>query len=218
MLHKHDLSAEEVLKAALSETHKTNLLHERVLLASKLVKVNRCGDRSRAKEATSKLDLVTSCWVVRACLAKLSRELDAEGVREDSSDPDPAPALEIPLNCEVSEDKAGGSQEGRADEIEKTDDETEITDDREKVHMMERDFDNSEHMENGVVTKEGPSEVDKDKECHWEPGKVQWLELMEGETNLSSKIIGISVNNSHSMIFIASYEQILFQYLHEKST
>ena len=194
VLHKHDLSAEEVLRAAMSETHKTNLLHERVLLASKLVEVNRCGDRSRAKEAIRKLDSVTSCWVVRACLARLSRELDAEGVREDSSDP--APDLQMPLNCEASEDKAGGSQEGRA-EIEKTDDETEITDDREKVHVMEGDGDNSEHLENGVVTQQGPSEVDKDEECHWEPGKVQWLELMEGEAKLSSKIIGTLFNNSH---------------------
>ena len=196
VLHKHDLSAEEVLRAAMSETHKTNLLHERVLLASKLVEVNRCGDRSRAKEATRKLDSVTSCWVVRACLARLSRELDAEGVREEDSS-DPAPEIEIPLNCEVSQDKAGGSQERRADEIGKTDDETEITDDRGKVHVMEREGDNSEHMENGVVRKEGPSEVGKDEECHWEPGKVQWLELMEGETKSSSKIIGTLVNNSH---------------------
>ena len=66
VLHKHDLSAEEVLRAAMSETHKTNLLHERVLLASKLVEVNRCGDRSRAKEATSRLDSVTS-FLCSAC-------------------------------------------------------------------------------------------------------------------------------------------------------
>ena len=147
VLHKHDLSAEEVLRAAMSETHKTNLLHERVLLASKLVEVNRCGDRSRAKEAIRKLDSVTSCWVVRACLARLSRELDAEGVREEDSS-DPAPEIEMSLNCEVSQDKAGGSQDGRANEIGKTDDETEITDDRGKVHVMERDG------ENGVVRKE----------------------------------------------------------------
>ena len=30
-------------------------------------------------------------------------------------------------------------------------------------------------------TKESPNELDKGKESHWEPGKVQWLELMEGE-------------------------------------
>ena len=198
LLHNHNLTAEEVLKAAMSETHLTNLLHERVLLASKLVEANRCGDRSGAKEATSKLDSATSCWVVRASLARLSRELDAEGVRERSDSSDPAPGLDVPLNCEIlgsanSEDKAGRCQDGKADKIEKTDDETEITDNREKVHTMETDGDNSEQMENGDVTKEDPSEVDKGEECHWEPGKVQWLELMEGETKLSSKI----VNNSH---------------------
>ena len=53
VLHKHDLTAKEVLEAAISEVHSTNLLHERVLLASKLVEVNRCGDRSEAKEAAS---------------------------------------------------------------------------------------------------------------------------------------------------------------------
>ena len=93
------------------------------------------------------------------------------------------------LGSANSEDKASGSQEGRSDKIEETDDETEITDNREKVHVMERDGDKSEHRENGVVPKEGPSEG---KECHWEPGKVQWLELMEGGTKLSSKIL---VNN-----------------------
>ena len=186
LLHNHNLTAKEVLKAAMSETHLTNLLHERVLLASKLVEANRCGDRGGAKEATSKLDSATSCWVVRASLARLSRDLDAEGVRERSD------SSKI-LGSANSEDKADGSQEGKADEIEKTDDETEITDNREKVHTMETDGDNSEQMENGDVTKEDPSEVDKGEECHWEPGKVQWLELMEGETKLSSKI----VNNSH---------------------
>ena len=203
VLHKHDLSAEVVLKAAMLETHKTNLLHERVLLASKLVEVNRCGDRSRAKEATRKLDSVTSCWVVRACLARLGRELDAEGVREDSSDP--VPGHEMPLNHEVSEDKADGSQDGQADKLEKTEDETEITDDREQVSMMERNGENLEDTENKVVTKEDKSEVDKEEECHWEPGKVQWLELMEGETKLPSKMIGIL--QFTPMTFIVSHKQ-----------
>merc|ERR1712130_902369 len=53
--------------------------------------------------------------------------------------------------------------------------------------MMERNGKNSEHMENGVVTKENQNEVDKGEECHWEPGKVQWLELMEGETKLPTE-------------------------------
>ena len=202
VLHKHDLTAEEVLKAAISEVHSTNLLHERILLASKLVEVNRCGERSEAKEAASKLDSMTSCWVVRASLARLSRELDAEGVREGADTPDPATELEIPLNCEISgssgsEDREGKIQEGRADKIEKTDDETEITDGREKVgkHMMEKDFDNKESSEGDTVNVEGgPSEVDKGEECHWEPGKVQWLELMEGETQVSSEIIVILGN------------------------
>ena len=199
VLHKHDLTAEAVLEAAISEVHSTNLLHERVLLASKLVEVNRCRDKSGAKEAASKLDSATSCWVVRASLARLSRELDAEGVREGADSSDQVTELETSLSCEIlglagSEDRKDESQEERTDKIEKADVETEITDDTEKVggDMMERDSDNKESKEGGIVNvEEAPSEVDKGKECHWEPGKVQWLELMEGETKLSSKIIGI---------------------------
>ena len=63
--------------------------------------------------------------------------------------------------------------------------------------MMDREGDRSENMEKGVVTEEGPSEIDKGEACHWEPGKVQWLELMEGETKSPSKIIGTLVNHSH---------------------
>ena len=196
VLHKHDLTAEEVLKAAISEVHSTNLLHERILLASKLVEVNRCGDKSESKEAASKLDYATSCWVVRASLARLSRELDAEGVREGADSSNTATELETPLNCESlgsagSEDRQGENQAGREDKVERTDVETEITDNKEKVggHMMERDSDDKESTkEDGIVTLEGSSDVDKGEECHWEPGKVQWLELMEGETKLSSKI------------------------------
>ena len=190
VLHKHDLTAEDVLKAGMSEVHLTNLLHGKVLLASKLVEVKRCGNRSKAKEAASKLDSATSCWVVRASLARLSRELDAEGVREgEDSSSDSANGLEMPLNCETD-----SSPLGNEEKIEKTDDETKITDDREKVHMMETDGNNEEHIEIGIgvtkendVTKESSSEVDKDEECHWEPGKVQWLELMEGEAKGSGK-------------------------------
>ena len=192
VLHKHDLTAEDVLKAGMSEVHLTNLLHGKVLLASKLVEVKRCGNRSKAKEAASKLDSATSCWVVRASLARLRRELDAEGVREgDDSSSDSVNGLEMPLNSETD-----SSPLGNKEKIEKTDDETKITDDREKVHVMERDGNNEEHIESGIdatkendVTKESSSEVDKDEECHWEPGKVQWLELMEGEAKVSGKMI-----------------------------
>ena len=200
VLHKHDLTAEDVLKAGMAEVHLTNLLHGKVLLASKLVEVKRCGNRSKAKEAASKLDSSTSCWVVRASLARLRRELDAEGVREgEDSSSDSATGLEMPLNCENGLEmplncETDSSPLGNEEEIEKTDDETKITDDREKVHMMETDGNNEEHIESGIdatkendVTKESSSEVDKDEECHWEPGKVQWLELMEGEPKGSGK-------------------------------
>ena len=50
---------------------------------------------------------------------------------------------------------------------------------------MDREGDRSENMEKGVVTEEGPSEIDKGEACPWEPGKVQWLELMEGEPKVS---------------------------------
>ena len=196
VLHKHDLTAEDVLKAGMAEVHLTNLLHGKVLLASKLVEVKRCGNRSKAKDAASKLDSATSCWVVRASLARLSRELDAEGVREGADSSDTATELETPLNCESLgsagfEDRQGESQAGREDQVERTDVDTEITDNREKVggHMMGRVSDDKESTkEDGIVTLEGSSDVDKGEECHWEPGKVQWLELMEGETKLSSKI------------------------------
>ena len=195
VLHKHDLTSEKVLKAALSETHSTNLLHQRVTLASKLLEEGRCGDKSRAKEAASKLEVETSCWVVRASLARLSRALDAEGVREhgDSRDRD----VEFGISSSVEDFIDIGCQEGK---IEKTDEDiqlekADVKDNQiaeEKGQVMEgegdairsKDSDNDAKQSDILAEQDGSGKKTKDvleQEALWQPGRVEWLQLMEGE-------------------------------------
>ena len=188
-----------MLKAALSESHSTNLLHQRVTLASKLLEEGRCGNKSRAKEAASKLEIETSCWVVRASLARLSRALDAEGVREhgDSRDLD----VEFGISSSVEDFIDIGCQEGK---IEKTDEDiqlekADVKDNQiaeEKGQVMEgegdairsKDSDNDAKQSDILAEQDGSEKKTKDvleQEALWQPGRVEWLQLMEGEEESS---------------------------------
>ena len=192
VLHKHDLTSEKVLRSALSETHSTNLLHQRVTLASKLLEEGRCGNKSRAKEAASKLDIETSCWVVRASLARLSRALDAEGVREhgDSRDLD----VEFGISSSAEDFIEIGGKIEKTDEdvqLEKADvEDVQIAEEGGQVMEGVGDANRSKDSDNDAKQSDISAELDgsdkktKDvleQEAMWQPGRVEWLQLMEGE-------------------------------------
>ena len=193
MLHKHDLTSEKVLRAALSETHSTNLLHQRVTLASKLLEEGRCGDKSRAKEAANKLEIETSCWVVLASLARLSRALDAEGVREHGDSRDRDVDFGISSSAEDFIDIGGGTIEktGEDVQLEKADvEDTQIAEEGGQVMEGEgdanrsKDSDKDAKQSDTLAEQDGSDKKTKDvleQEALWQPGRVEWLQLMEGE-------------------------------------